>query len=142
MMQQCATWETCMTRDPSVVGRAKVGAQMLGEVMDSFVDSISWKTWVCLFIFWLWESQVTSMVSTAVLSILSRLYNRFREWLCQPLPFATSLLIRAQATRIPAALTLDSHAFARLSNALQLLTFEYGPTSVPIPTGEDGHLAS
>lgn len=36
-----------MTRDPSVVGRARVGAQTLGEVMDSFVESISWKTWVC-----------------------------------------------------------------------------------------------
>ncbi|OCB89243.1 hypothetical protein A7U60_g3610 [Sanghuangporus baumii] len=44
MLHQCATWETCMNRDPKVVGRARVGAEMLAEVVNSFVDPISWKT--------------------------------------------------------------------------------------------------
>ncbi|KAL5534708.1 hypothetical protein ACEPAG_1172 [Sanghuangporus baumii] len=44
MLHQCATWETCMNRDPKVVGRARVGAEMLAEVVNSFIDPISWKT--------------------------------------------------------------------------------------------------
>lgn len=44
MLHQCATWETCMSRDPKVVGRAKVGAEMLAEVVNGFVEPISWKT--------------------------------------------------------------------------------------------------
>lgn len=43
---QCLEWETCMAKDPSVVGRAKVGAEMLAEVINSFVEPISWKTLV------------------------------------------------------------------------------------------------
>jgi len=44
MLHQCATWETCMNRDPKIVGRAKVGAEMLAEVINGFVEPISWKT--------------------------------------------------------------------------------------------------
>ncbi|EJD04486.1 uncharacterized protein FOMMEDRAFT_19705 [Fomitiporia mediterranea MF3/22] len=44
MLHQCATWETCMNRDPKVVGRARVGAEMLAEVVNGFVEPISWKT--------------------------------------------------------------------------------------------------
>ncbi|GBE78697.1 Nucleus export protein [Sparassis crispa] len=44
MAHQCATWETCMNRDPSKVGRAKVGAELIAEVVNSFVEPISWKT--------------------------------------------------------------------------------------------------
>lgn len=46
MMHQCASWETCMSRDPKIVGRAKVGAEMLAEVVNGFVEPISWKTLV------------------------------------------------------------------------------------------------
>lgn len=44
MIHQCATWETCMNRDPTIVGRAKVGAEMIAEVVNGFVEPISWKT--------------------------------------------------------------------------------------------------
>ncbi|KAJ7171755.1 Di-sulfide bridge nucleocytoplasmic transport domain-containing protein [Mycena crocata] len=44
MAQQCAIWATCMSRDPTVVGRAKVGAEMIAEVVNGFVEPISWKT--------------------------------------------------------------------------------------------------
>jgi hypothetical protein len=51
MVQQCANWETCMNRDPTIVGRAKVGAEMIAEVVNGFVEPISWKTLVrCLVI--------------------------------------------------------------------------------------------
>lgn len=46
MTHQCASWETCMNRDPTIVGRAKVGAEMIAEVVNGFVEPISWKTLV------------------------------------------------------------------------------------------------
>lgn len=46
MAHQCAAWESCMNRDPSKVGRAKVGAETIAEVINSFVEPISWKTLV------------------------------------------------------------------------------------------------
>ena len=48
MVQQCAIWESCMNRDPSTVGRAKVGAELIAEVVNGFVEPISWKTLVCI----------------------------------------------------------------------------------------------
>lgn len=46
MVQQCAKWEACMNRDPAVIGRAKVSAELIAEVVNSFVEPISWKTLV------------------------------------------------------------------------------------------------
>ena len=46
MAQQCGIWRTCMDRDPSKVGRAKVGAELIAEVVNGFVEPISWKTLV------------------------------------------------------------------------------------------------
>ncbi|TCD63094.1 hypothetical protein EIP91_005998 [Steccherinum ochraceum] len=44
MMHQCGIWRTCMDRDPSKIGRAKVVAEMIAEVVNGFVEPISWKT--------------------------------------------------------------------------------------------------
>jgi hypothetical protein len=44
---QCNAWETCMNRDPEKIGRAKVGAQTFAEIVNSFVNNISYKTMVC-----------------------------------------------------------------------------------------------
>ncbi|EIW86322.1 hypothetical protein CONPUDRAFT_44919 [Coniophora puteana RWD-64-598 SS2] len=44
MIRQCGAWETCMNRDPTVVGRARVSAEMIAEVVNGFVEPISWKT--------------------------------------------------------------------------------------------------
>ena len=46
MAAQCAAWETCMNRDPTKVGRTKVTMEVIGEVVNSFVEPISWKTLV------------------------------------------------------------------------------------------------
>ena len=46
LAQKCTEWELCMQRDPSAVGRARVVAETIGEVVDSFVEPISWKTLV------------------------------------------------------------------------------------------------
>ncbi|KAG1777286.1 Di-sulfide bridge nucleocytoplasmic transport domain-containing protein [Suillus placidus] len=44
MIQQCASWKTCMDRDPTMVGRARVGAELIADVINGFVEPISWKT--------------------------------------------------------------------------------------------------
>nr|GAT50353.1 nuclear membrane protein [Mycena chlorophos] len=44
MAAQCAQWALCMARDPAVVGRARVGAELIAEVVNGFVEPISWKT--------------------------------------------------------------------------------------------------
>lgn len=49
MKQFCDEWERCMKRDASVVGRAKVAAETLAEVVNGFVEPITWKTLVCVF---------------------------------------------------------------------------------------------
>jgi hypothetical protein len=36
-----------MARDPTIVERTKVGAEFMAEVINSFVEPISWKTLVC-----------------------------------------------------------------------------------------------
>ena len=46
LARQCADWELCMQKDPSGVGRARVVAETIGEVINSFVEPISWKTLV------------------------------------------------------------------------------------------------
>lgn len=46
MAQQCANWESCMNRDPTAIGRAKVGAELIAEVINGFVEPITWKTLV------------------------------------------------------------------------------------------------
>jgi len=48
MFQPCGEWETCMNRDPSKVGRARIGAQLLAEIVNAFVENISWKTFVSI----------------------------------------------------------------------------------------------
>ncbi|KAJ9111130.1 hypothetical protein QFC19_001329 [Naganishia cerealis] len=44
METSCLEWEHCMNRDPTVVGHAKVGAEMFAGVISGFVDELSWKT--------------------------------------------------------------------------------------------------
>jgi hypothetical protein len=50
MTQQCAAWEACMNRDPTQVGRARIGAELIAEVVNGFVEPISWKTLASPFI--------------------------------------------------------------------------------------------
>lgn len=50
-----------MNRDPTVVGRAKVGAELIAEVVNGFVEPISWKTLV---------SRVYSSINSAYVKII------------------------------------------------------------------------
>lgn len=40
---QCNIWEKCMNRDPQYIGRSKVTAYTFGEILNSFLEPISWK---------------------------------------------------------------------------------------------------
>ncbi len=46
LARQCTEWELCMQRDPSLVGRGRVVAETIGEIVNSFVEPISWRTLV------------------------------------------------------------------------------------------------
>ncbi|WVQ75030.1 hypothetical protein IAR50_004639 [Cryptococcus sp. DSM 104548] len=40
----CRAWEACMNRDPTVMGRINIIAEVFAGVINSFVEPISWKT--------------------------------------------------------------------------------------------------
>ncbi|KAG2172259.1 hypothetical protein INT43_004800 [Umbelopsis isabellina] len=44
MDESCRNWETCMDRDPDIVGRAKVSAETFAEIVNGFIDPISYKS--------------------------------------------------------------------------------------------------
>ncbi|KAI8829805.1 Di-sulfide bridge nucleocytoplasmic transport domain-containing protein [Chytriomyces cf. hyalinus JEL632] len=46
MQQMCSEWELCMTRDPHEVGRLKVGAEAVAEVLNRLFEPLSIKTMV------------------------------------------------------------------------------------------------
>lgn len=46
MEVRCNAWEKCMNRDPSQVGRARVSAETFAEIINSFIEPISYKTMV------------------------------------------------------------------------------------------------
>lgn len=48
MEKACVAWEKCMNRDPTVVGRARVSAETFAEIINSFIEPISYKTMVCI----------------------------------------------------------------------------------------------
>ncbi|KAN0018426.1 hypothetical protein ACTFIU_011042 [Dictyostelium citrinum] len=48
MEQQCTEWELCMAKDPSTLPKSKILAEILSEVLDSFVSTMSYKTIVFL----------------------------------------------------------------------------------------------
>ena len=50
MQKTCETWKNCMQQDPYTVASAKISAHTLAEILNSFVEPISYKTmvFVCL----------------------------------------------------------------------------------------------
>lgn len=48
MEGKCREWEFCMNRNPKVVGNARVGAEIVAEAVNGFVEVISWRTMVSL----------------------------------------------------------------------------------------------
>jgi hypothetical protein len=50
MQKTCEVWKNCMQQDPFAVARGKISAHTLAEIINSFVEPISYKTmiFVCL----------------------------------------------------------------------------------------------
>ncbi|KAA1071176.1 hypothetical protein PGT21_019905 [Puccinia graminis f. sp. tritici] len=48
--KHCIQWEECMARNPNLISRSKIGAETFAEVMNGFVDVISWKTMLFIFL--------------------------------------------------------------------------------------------
>ncbi|QSZ37297.1 hypothetical protein DSL72_009391 [Monilinia vaccinii-corymbosi] len=42
----CNNWESCMTMDPNSVGRARISAKTFAEILDSFIQPISYKAMI------------------------------------------------------------------------------------------------
>eukprot|EP00164_Ancoracysta_twista_P010581 GFYU01016026.1.p1 GENE.GFYU01016026.1~~GFYU01016026.1.p1 ORF type:complete len:348 (-),score=52.78 GFYU01016026.1:133-1176(-) len=51
MRETCLQWQNCMTRDPLVVGRTKLSAETLAEIINSFVEPLSYKTMLFFAVF-------------------------------------------------------------------------------------------
>lgn len=83
MLAQCSAWELCMSRDPRIVGRARVGAEMLAEVINGFVEPISWKTLVSSLLYLrmklLFIMYIYMYTYLALYALLSCFHDRLRE---------------------------------------------------------------
>ncbi|KAJ3293385.1 hypothetical protein HK104_004514 [Borealophlyctis nickersoniae] len=44
MEKTCKEWEICMARDPKEIGRLKVGAETLAEILNNLIEPLSYKT--------------------------------------------------------------------------------------------------
>ncbi|KJE93239.1 hypothetical protein, variant [Capsaspora owczarzaki ATCC 30864] len=42
--RSCIEWEKCIQRDPATMGRAKITAEIFAEIVNSFIEPISYKT--------------------------------------------------------------------------------------------------
>lgn len=42
----CQSWERCTNKDPKVISRAMVWAEVLGDAVNAFVESLAWRTLV------------------------------------------------------------------------------------------------
>ncbi|KAI3618395.1 hypothetical protein CBS9595_002758 [Malassezia furfur] len=71
LAEACATWQRCASRDPTVVGRARVTAETFAEILNGFVDAVSWKTMVRLALTQLFSLVTLSIVVGATNSTLS-----------------------------------------------------------------------
>jgi len=46
MEEKCEQWQICMDQDPAHVGRARVSADTFANIINAFIDPISWKVMV------------------------------------------------------------------------------------------------
>ncbi|KAJ2914880.1 hypothetical protein MD484_g5540, partial [Candolleomyces efflorescens] len=83
MVSQCANWETCMNRDPTTIGRARVSAELIAEVINGFVEPISWKT----LIFTLTSLGFLTVFINALLSLYRSKYQPIAAPAHQPTSF-------------------------------------------------------
>lgn len=105
MAQQCSNWETCMNRDPTTIGRAKVSAELIAEVINGFVEPISWKALVRSFVSPTGTRAKSESENVAVHADISRVFDCVYQLDYILIPFKISAYRRTSATNefIPAA---------------------------------------
>ncbi|TFK19900.1 nuclear membrane protein [Coprinopsis marcescibilis] len=97
LAQPCANWETCMNRDPTKIGRARVSAELIAEVINGFVEPISWKT------------LIFTLTSLAFLTVfINSLLSLYREKLQ---PNAATVQPASSFPLVPAASYPSMHPF-------------------------------
>ncbi|CAG8948831.1 hypothetical protein HYFRA_00001954 [Hymenoscyphus fraxineus] len=69
----CADWDVCMRRDAQAVGRARVSAHTFAEIVNSFVEPISYKTMIFVI-----------LTITGVLAANNIAFGAFRSKLSAP----------------------------------------------------------
>lgn len=47
---QCSNWLRCMNRDPQLIGKSRITAEMLAEILNGFIKPISWKSMIFLIV--------------------------------------------------------------------------------------------
>lgn len=100
LTEACATWQRCAARDPTVVGRARVTAETFAEILNGFVDAVSWKTMVgrfsyaALFAAYLVDCCRSNQLDAV---LLPRLGDKERADVCAKLLCAVLCTIRAAA---------------------------------------------
>lgn len=134
MTQQCANWETCMNRDPTIVGRAKVGAEMIAEVVNGFVEPISWKALVSI------SSDEKDLV---LLTTWTLFYKAFTLTSLSFLTIFINSLLSLYRTRhhpIPATAAPTEHQ--PFSSAIPYPSHQFGGYLSPAPTPSWGRSRS
>ena len=85
MEETCRAWEECMHRDPSAVGRARVFAETAAQVINGFVEEISWKTLVGTTFRCICRIALNVCISfEGIHTCISRFHYRLREQPSQP----------------------------------------------------------
>ena len=114
MESVCNSWERCMNRDPSSVGRARVSAHTFAQIFNSFIEPISYKAMVSRAIL-----PPLYIASTCLLILLTvdllhchrlRLLRRLQPGLCSdPQQDATSFSsVPGGAVHAPPSTTIPS----------------------------------
>jgi hypothetical protein len=72
----CDNWDRCMNRDPAKVGRARVSAQTMAIIINSFIDPISWKAIVrTLSLYFVPSTNVLQLFFLATISTVTVVSN-------------------------------------------------------------------
>lgn len=94
METTCRQLEECMNQDPSAVGRTKVAAETFAQVANSFVEEISWKTFVSISMPFDW----VVMIADSFFGVLGIHFNLcsvcycFHQYVAVPISLTTCTL--------------------------------------------------
>ncbi|EXX53593.1 Brl1p [Rhizophagus irregularis DAOM 197198w] len=69
----CSQWEKCMNRDPTVLARAKISAEALGEIINNLMEQFSYKTMLFMI-----AIVLAILLSRAIIEMIkTRIFNNY-----------------------------------------------------------------